>query len=58
MEMMKCEIKFNYVTFSFDSIVLKFDGDKLWIEKTTGEAMEVSDMEIETLLEKYFLENF
>jgi len=58
MEMMKCEIKFNYVTFSFNSIVLKFDGDKLWIEKTTGEAMEVSKIEIETLLEKYFLENF
>ena len=56
--MMKCEIKFNYVTFSFNSIVLKFDGDKLWIEKTTGEAMEVSKIEIETLLEKYFLENF
>lgn len=40
------------------SIILKTDGDTMWLETVEGEAMEVSPDEIEKILSDYYAGNF
>lgn len=43
---------------SFGSILVKADSDRIWLEQDSGEAMEVSEIEMEKLLQDYYAGNF
>lgn len=46
------------ITITFGSISLVFNGEFWMLEQTSGEAMEISEKEIEKILQNYYGVNF
>jgi len=46
------------VTIDFGSIILKIQGDVIWLELPDGESMGVDKEVIEKLLLEYYADNF
>jgi hypothetical protein len=46
------------IEIHFGSIILRLDGGLWWLEQTDGEAMEVSLLELDRVLQEYYSGNF